>query len=133
MNNKLECILLIDDDEATNYLHKMIIDNSDCTKECAVAENGFEALELLQAKNNPLKPDLIFLDINMPKMNGWEFLVEYKKINNIPKSTILIMLSTSLHPDDKKKAESMEDINGFVNKPLSEETMQEIMRTYFPK
>lgn len=133
MNNKLECILLIDDDEATNYLHKMIIDKSDCTKECVVAENGLEALELLQAKKNPLKPDLIFLDINMPKMDGWEFLIEYKNIYKIPNSTILIMLSTSIHSNDKKKAESIEEINGFVNKPLSKETIQEVMRTYFPK
>ena len=73
MRKKLECILLIDDDDEDNFYHKIVIERMNITKRIEVAYNGLEALEFLQ-KESQIIPELIFLDINMPKMNGWEFL-----------------------------------------------------------
>lgn len=137
MKKKLDCILLVDDDEPTNYLNKMILDQMKCAQHIHIAESGKEAINfLVQAgktqnvpENNCL-PELIFLDINMPAMNGWEFIDLYKK--NIPgKRVIVVMLTTSLNPDDKQQAENTEEIDGFINKPLTQEAVQSILDEYF--
>ena len=85
MKTKLNCILLVDDDEPTNFLNQMVIEELDIAEQIRVAQNGQEALTYLKKtgigdENFPL-PDLILLDINMPAMNGWEFLERYRKLN----------------------------------------------------
>ncbi len=131
MKKKLECILLVDDDSEDNFFHKLIIERMDITKKTEIVQNGLEALEFLK-KENQVIPELIFLDINMPKMNGWEFLEEYKNLPKNQKSRITIMmLTTSANPDDLKKAQEMEDVTGYQTKPLSPEMLNEILDTYF--
>ena len=135
MEKKLKCILLIDDDEATNYINKMVIKRSGCAESVEVAESGREALEFLTSgtNGNHPQPELIFLDINMPAMNGWEFLDHYRNLEEIHKGEIIVvMLTTSLNPDDKAKAEKIEEISGFRNKPLDEEQLLIILQDYFP-
>lgn len=135
----LECILLIDDDKATNFIHQRIIKKSGIDIHIQVAENGKEALEFLTNKasfnnNKYPKPGLIFLDINMPVMNGWEFLEEYENLpENQKANMVLAMLTTSLNPDDKSKAEQINDLKGFVNKPLSEEVILKLIEDNFNK
>ena len=87
---KLNCVLLIDDDESTNFLHEIIINQSKITKQVIAHQSGSSALEYLQSKMNGEypQPDLIFLDINMPGMNGWEFLEEYKKLEEAQQGKI---------------------------------------------
>lgn len=134
MKRKLNCILLIDDDEPTNYLHKMVIEEADCTEQVIAVESGQEALDYLHSKPNGKhpRPELIFLDINMPAMNGWEFLQHYKGLDIAKKGdVIVVMLTTSLHPADLEKADKIGDINGFRNKPLTVEMLWEIIEEYF--
>lgn len=134
MKRKLNCILLIDDDEPTNYLHQMVIEEADCTKQVVALESGFEALDYLRSKQNGKhpRPDLIFLDINMPAMDGWEFLEHYKGLSIAQKGdVIVVMLTTSLHPSDFEKADKISDIDGFRNKPLTVEVLHEIIEEYF--
>ena len=71
------------------------------------------------------QPDAIFLDINMPKINGWEFLDAYKKIN-ITKSPIVIMLTTSISPEDQQKAAMNPLVSSFKSKPLNESHLKEL-------
>lgn len=134
MKQKLNCVLLIDDDEPTNVLTQMIIEESGHTTHIEVAQSGQEALEyLLKTKDNNTdspSPDLIFLDINMPAMNGWEFLEEYKKLD-LERKVIIVMLTTSLFPEDKTKADEMKEISAFENKPLTEENFEKIFNQYF--
>ena len=111
---KINSILLVDDDKATNFVHKYAIKKANCIKNVVVVENGLEALEYLQPKENEplIKPNIIFLDINMPIMNGWQFLEEYEKLNqNNRGDIVLIMLTTSLNPDDLNKAKSFSTIS----------------------
>jgi CheY-like chemotaxis protein len=137
MKQKLKCILVIDDDEPTNFFTRMIIDEANCTNYIKIAESGQEALDYLakcasQDGNSEFPcPDLILLDINMPAMNGWEFLEEYKKVNNKKNRVMTVMLTTSLFPEDKARASEMPEISGFENKPLTGEKLDSILKKHF--
>lgn len=135
MKNRLKSILLIDDDEATNYVHTFAIKKTDCTDSIVTVENGLEALQLLESNKNKAKPqpNIIFLDINMPVMDGWQFIEEYEKLDKDEQAdVVLIMLTTSLNPDDIEKAHAFSTINGFRNKPLTAEMLAEIVDEFFP-
>ena len=132
MKKKLNFILLVDDDVEDNYFHQIVINEMNITERIEVALNGVEALNFLK-KENQTHPDLIFLDINMPKMNGWEFLQAYKEFKADQKAeVVVVMLSTSINPSDKERAEQFPDIIGFNSKPLTEEIISEILERYFP-
>ena len=117
-------ILLIDDDEATNYLHKFYINEWEITEKIYVAVNGKEAIDFLQTnesfKNE--KPSLILLDINMPVMNGFEFMEAYGELEEeLKASTVVVMLTTSLHPKDLERADTFSDLKAYINKPLTKD------------
>ena len=128
-------ILLVEDDRATNFINKYVIEKEDCTKHIQVSENGLEALEFLKLgiKDSHLLPDLILLDINMPIINGWEFLEAYKKLNFDNKIIIIIMLSSSVNPDDRNKAETIKEVSDFLNKPLNKSNFNRVLQEYFIK
>ena len=144
MNPQLNCILLIDDDEPTNFLNKMTLEQAGCTRHIRVAQSGQEALDYLRGcgpgnglpeeggpERSP-RPDLIFLDINMPAMDGWEFLEKYKTLPAEQKADIvLIMLTTSLNPDDEVKTRTIPEVAGFENKPLSQHRLKALLEKYF--
>ncbi len=87
MKRKLDSILLVDDDESSNYFHQLIINKLNCAEHVHQACDGREALEILNDGINgkfPI-PSVIFLDVNMPGMNGWDFLEEYEKLDETKK------------------------------------------------
>jgi CheY-like chemotaxis protein len=133
---RINTVLLIDDDEPTNFINKKIIEGSDLVVAIHIAHSGQEALNFLgdqsdQANKFPV-PDLIFLDINMPAMDGWEFLAHYKKLKGGQKERIVIvMLTTSLNPDDEVKAREIKEVYAFKNKPLTRQLIEEIATKYF--
>lgn len=131
LKKKLNCILLVDDDSDDNFFHKLIINEMNITNRIDSVINGIEALAYLK-KENQTPPELIFLDINMPKMNGWEFLDQYKHLNEAQKGRVVIMiLTTSANPDDIRRAEKLQQVTGFETKPLSKEVLSEILREHF--
>ena len=138
MKEKLNCVLMIDDDEPTNFFNKIIVKQSGCTDHIMVVQSGQQALDYLKSNTgkddeeiNP-GPSLIFLDINMPAMNGWEFLEEYKKLNHNQRGkVIMVMLTTSLFPEDIMRAEEMPEISGFEHKPLTTEKLNKILEKHF--
>lgn len=139
MKQKLNCILVIDDDEPTNFFTRIILEEADCCTHIKTVQSGQEALDYLAQSEKPgadpnlyPSPDLIFLDINMPAMNGWEFLDEYRKLSIAPQhKIIMVMLTTSLFPEDKAKAGRSPEISGFENKPLTLDKLERILKTYF--
>jgi CheY-like chemotaxis protein len=135
MKRKLNCVLLIDDDEPTNFLNQIIIEGSGCAEEIKTAQSGREALDYLLRINSDQTypcPDLIFLDINMPAMNGWEFLEKYRQLDSHYKGKVMIvMLTTSLFPEDKQRSKEIQEISAFENKPLTEEKLDNILKKFF--
>jgi CheY-like chemotaxis protein len=139
MTSKLKCILLVDDDSVTNYIHKKHIEYCGVADCIQIASDGQNALDIITHKDEQgvladkqenFTPDLIFLDINMPKMNGWQFLEAYQRLEEIERSKVII-LSTSVDSADKLKAESYESVSEYVVKPLDEAKINNIMSTYF--
>lgn len=138
--NNLNCILLIDDDIPTNFIHRKVIEKSSIPAHVQVATSAKEGLEFLTyagkyADTDTIpRPGIIFLDINMPGMNGWDFMDVYRGLDDDQKSRmVVIMLTTSLNPDDRERALRDEDIVTFMHKPLRPETVMKLVDTYFPQ
>ncbi|MEI6489791.1 MAG: response regulator [Bacteroidota bacterium] len=128
---KLKCVLLIDDNSGDNRLHKILIEEMKIANQIHSVENGADALAFIKDSSKTL-PDLIFLDINMPEMNGWDFLAEYKKLDRVKKANIvLIVLSGISNPDAINKAPEISQISNFELKPLTKRVLNDIIRNYF--
>ncbi len=136
---KLDCILLIDDNPHTNYFNKKLIQKYEFASQVYSVENGKEGIDFLtkqgrfsEPNEQCPNPDLILLDINMPVMDGWDFLNEYQKLTKTQKAKILIiMLTTSPNADDAEKAHAISDVIGFERKPLHEEKLRQVIEKYF--
>ncbi|SEL47620.1 Response regulator receiver domain-containing protein [Aquimarina amphilecti] len=127
--NKLKRILLVDDSKATNFFNKTIILKTDCVEEVVLATNGEKALHSIQTSS---VPDIIFLDLNMPVMNGWEFLEQHEELSEHCKnSVIVILLGTKLSTEQEKKLTSFSRVMEFRDKMLTKEIVLEIISTYF--
>lgn len=133
MNKNLKYIMLIDDDEDDNYFHEKAIKKNNPENIVIVKTSGILALEYLEANNNTgPRPDLIFLDINMPRMNGWEFLDAYNLLDRkLQSEAIIIMLTTSQNLQEKSHAKSWSFVFDFITKPLTPDIIQEIVKKYF--
>lgn len=127
------CIMLVDDNENDNFFHEREIKKTRLGTTVMPKESGPEALEYLKSmvENGNIEPILIFLDINMPGMNGWEFLTEYNKLDaGIQNAIIVVMLTTSDNPETKARAMSNSSISDFITKPLTKEKMELINEKY---
>ncbi|MBT29614.1 MAG: response regulator [Thalassobius sp.] len=127
---KINSILLVDDDDIINYLNKIIITRMDIALNVESVRSGDMALEYLKkiTVEQNQQPELILLDINMPRMDGWQFLEEYKNIKHeFLKEPIIVMFTTSINPDDREKARHIVEVSGFKCKPLSEQILNELL------
>jgi CheY-like chemotaxis protein len=128
--NLYKSALLIDDDKFTNFYNEKIVKKHNAFKSVQSVNSGSDALSYLQKAMNGLvdKPDVIFLDINMPAMNGWEFIDEYSLLDKAFTSGIkIIMLTTSSNPCDQERANQSCLINDYINKPLSSGLLDEVL------
>ena len=119
----LKTILLIDDNEAEHFLYKAIVKKVDENIEVLSAYDGVEGLEMLQSLDK--KPDCILLDINMPRMNGLQFLEEYEQ-GYKEDPVIITMLTSSIHSKDKDEALSHDCVKDFFMKPLTPENIEKL-------
>ena len=111
-------ILSVEDNQADQFLNREVIEKYFPGAEIAEAYDGEEALEYL--KTCDTMPDIILLDINMPRMDGHEFLQEIAKSPAMEKPPV-IMLTSSAHEDDKRSALSFDFVRDYWLKPMREE------------
>lgn len=136
MNGKVNCIMLIDDNENDNFFHERVIKKNDAANRIIIKESGERALDYLknQKQDGGPNPDIIFLDINMPRMNGWEFLDEYNKLDSELKGKmVVVMLTTSAREEDKNQAKALNILTDFKSKPLTKEMLEEVLVKYHEK
>ncbi|WP_419211662.1 response regulator [Maribacter sp. X9] len=137
MNNldKLNSILLVDDDEASNFLHSIFINKLDLDVDVNSALNGQEALDFILGKGQEelQLPCMVMLDLRMPVMDGWQFIKAYEE--QVPKrlkeQITIVLVTISDNKEDKDRAVTNEHIADFSQKPLSDETFKNLIQKHF--
>lgn len=121
---KVKKIFLVDDDETCNFLHNILLNQMKVFEKIDISKNGKEALRKVKSFNDFDWPEIILLDINMPVMDGFEFLEEFTKINSSSRgNTKVIILTSSDSKRDLEKARNYK-IDGYINKPLTREKLE---------
>jgi CheY-like chemotaxis protein len=119
-------ILLVDDDSGVNFLNKFLLNVAKVASSIRIAVNGREAMDMLV--QSPPCPDIIFLDLNMPVMDGFEFLEHFKKHGDCYNHTQVYILSSSIRDADRIRAAEFSCVAGYLEKPLSEDTIKTIFQ-----
>lgn len=136
---KLAGVLLIDDDETTNFLNRRLLERLEVTEHIRTFVNGKQAFDYLYnvsnnnydpENNNYFKPQLIFLDINMPVMDGFEMLDLYEKLNaDFRKNIVMAVLTSSTHPQDTETSQKY--AAEYITKPLSIDKLKKLLAKHF--
>jgi len=122
-----ERFILIDDNEADNVFHEIMIRRAGFKGDIVIFESGFDALAYL--KTDPLTtPTCIYLDINMPLMDGFEFALEATPLLAGKPTVVLVMLTSSGSPKDRDRVEEIPVIQGFVTKPLLADAVRDMLQ-----
>ncbi len=119
-------ILIIDDDEATNFFSRTLLEKLEAAKEIAVAGDGRAACELIRQTGCP---DLIFLDIRMPHMDGFEFLDCLQAVDGC-KSAKVVMLSSVVLAEDAARARGYAQVMYCLEKPITKDMVEKAARDY---
>lgn len=126
----LDTILLIDDDSINNFLNRRLLTKMQVADHLLVAESGEEALHLLRQPAAP-QPSLILLDINMPGLNGMDFLKQYQPQRCAQQpGPVVVMLTTSVDISDLQQLSQL-NIDGFISKPLTEDKISQLLAQHF--
>jgi len=130
---RLKTVLLVDDDDTTNFLNRFFLNQLDSNIKVLVAKNGREALDLITSKAEAITPCLIVLDTNMPVMDGWEFLKSYGKhiATGLKKSINIVMLPPTNTAEYKAKVMSNPDVVDVMDKPMSDIKFRLLITKYF--
>lgn len=129
--NKIN-LAIIDDDEMYVLAMKKLIDGVQLSERTVYFENGKLALNYLDQciHQSHLLPELILLDLNMPEINGWQFIKEFRKLKTkIDKKVTIYMISNTVNEDEIHKAKGIEEITDFICKPVTMHALSKILNT----
>lgn len=129
--NKIKHLTLVDDDEIFVLLTTKAIEATNLVNLIKVFGNGLDALSFLKENKNNINalPEIILLDLNMPIMNGWQFLEEYTKLNpTIGKKITIYICSSSISPDDIARAKTISEVSDFIIKPLTKNKLIDMIK-----
>ncbi len=115
--------IIIEDDPGVTFLHELMLEESEFASHIDTFDKVKPAMEFLKNMESSNKPAVIFLDINLPAVSGWDFLDELRIIN-IERPIFVVMATSSINISDRKKAELYESVIDFVEKPLSLEVCE---------
>lgn len=122
-------VMVIDDNDMDLYVSRRIIEKSAFAEEVILMDSAKEAIAYFESNADNLEnlPSLIFLDINMPEMNGFQFLDAYGSLpETVKQNCIIMMLTTSVHNVDKEKADKNPYVRNYLNKPLSNDKLKSL-------
>ncbi len=127
--DKVKTVYILDDDEIIIYLTNKIIRDAQFCDNSEIFMSGQDALDRLKLiiKNREELPDVMLIDINMPGMNGWEFLDEFEKLP-LEKPIPLFVFTSSINLSDREKSFTYPSIKGFIQKPLTVIKLDKILR-----
>lgn len=128
-------VLLVDDDEISNFLTATVLRNSQVFADIKISLDGREALQWLEQKQKSTGsyPDLILLDLNMPHMNGFKFLQSLRQLPGPPPKIPIVVLSTSNFQEDFDYLRQFPEVEVFLYKPLTEESLLYLLNRFFPE
>ena len=127
---KINTFCIIDDDDIYQFTTAHLLKKMDLVNKIILFSNGQKAINFLKEEIGNIEniPDVLFLDINMPVMDGWEFLEEYLRIKPmIPKTVAIYMVSSSVDEKDVLKAKSISALSGYLVKPISSQNIREVI------
>lgn len=131
-DSKIEIVMLVDDNDTDNFIHKRVLELTNFCNNIIVKNSGKSALEYLEANkfNKTTLPDIIFLDINMPIVDGFVFLFEYENFpEELKEKCKIVILSSSDSKRDIDRIVDNEYVINFITKPLSEEALEKLKKT----
>ena len=124
---KYKTVILIDDNAIDNFVNQTMLVASRFAETIHVRMNGETALQLINALTEDSYPDIVFVDLNMPVMNGFEFIRSFKTTNDQkPVKARIVVLTSSIHQEDKLNVEKLDDDILFVRKPLSNQVLTDL-------
>ena len=129
MNAEVDLVLLVDDNDTDNFINNRIIELTNFAKRVEVKNSGKSALEYLEANkdNDDMLPNIIFLDINMPIVDGFVFLYEFESFpENIKNKCKVAILSSSDNKRDINRIVNNEYVIKFITKPLTEDALKDV-------
>lgn len=115
-------VIIVDDDKMVVYFHRILVEESGLSKTPVICMNGKEALDYLLAEDKPSKIYCLLLDINMPVMNGWEFLDEVAH-HAVSERMVVAIVTSSIDKVDKQKAAGYALVFDYLEKPISLEML----------
>lgn len=125
--------MLIDDNEIDNIINAKMLESTGFARRVQIYTNGLSALEFFKNLerdkylNRDMIPDVVFLDINMPLMDSFQFLQEFGRLDkSITKNCKIAILTTSINPSDKERSLNNERVMSFINKPLTKEGLDRL-------
>lgn len=127
---KLEIIYVVDDDDIYQYVIKKKIQKRNIAHRIKTFKNGQDALEYLSLMADSIEelPDVIFLDLNMPIMDGWDFLNAYMDLKTkLNKKIQLYVVSSSIHQSDIERAKNISEVTDYIVKPMNDSQLDEIL------
>lgn len=130
--DRIDKVAVIDDDDIYQYLLKKELKSTNIVDKTVVFSDGAKAMEFMRnAKDSPEKlPDVIFLDVNMPIMNGWEFLDEFIKLQpNLSKEIIILIVSSSFDQRDIERANKYSEISDYIVKPVTRNRLVSVLKS----
>ena len=123
---------IIDDNSATNFINTTFLEDYNAAKEVRGFINAKEALDTLLSLTKDDYPELILLDLNMPSFSGWDFINAYKTNQGLKNSGIvLVILSTSLNPDDQLRAAEEDAVQKYITKPMDLNEIEDLLEEFF--
>lgn len=131
MTNNFKSVAIIDDDKIFQQIIKKTIGQIETIENIYTFSDGKEAIDYFGIYSSDIKmlPDVIFLDLNMPNMNGWEFLEAYFLLEpNLAKKSTIYIVSSSVDPNDLIKVKASNEVSDYLVKPLNIEFFTQILR-----